>query len=362
MGLLKPRLTADGGVHGRFFGDAYLDAGHLLDRLQAAGHAVWVARGVFSVARDADEQAVMERLAVTLPVGQAQVLGPAAAGELSGVHTPFGGLWFPGGGTLRPPVVCAALADGVQIIHATVSRLEAAGDGWRVLSADGHCLTKVDGVVYAVGEGLTAAVPQADFPLVRNRGQITVLAARGTEGIPHGLSFGGYVTAASALTQDGPEARVIGATYDRLRPDDHEEWRRPRSGDDDRNRALISSFLPDLDACLSRDVMQARTGVRAVFADHMPVVGPLFEASVFAAAYTDLHHGRRMESYPPAPWQRGVYVLGGLGSRGFQSASLLARILVAIISGQPAPVAADILAAVHPARFLVRRLRRAPRR
>jgi tRNA 5-methylaminomethyl-2-thiouridine biosynthesis bifunctional protein len=47
-----------------------------------------------------------------------------------------------------------------------------------------------------------------------------------------------------------------------------------------------------------------------------------------------------------------------LGARGFMTAPLLAERLAAEITGEPQPLDRLLLRALHPARFLERRLRR----
>ncbi|WP_250895084.1 hypothetical protein, partial [Aeromonas dhakensis] len=52
----------------------------------------------------------------------------------------------------------------------------------------------------------------------------------------------------------------------------------------------------------------------------------------------------------------GLYVLGALGSRGLCSAPLCGELLASEICGDPLPLAADLLEALHPARYWVRKL------
>ena len=55
----------------------------------------------------------------------------------------------------------------------------------------------------------------------------------------------------------------------------------------------------------------------------------------------------------------GVFVLSGLGSRGFCSAApLLAEHVAALALGAPPPLAAALAEIVHPGRFVMRRKRR----
>jgi tRNA 5-methylaminomethyl-2-thiouridine biosynthesis bifunctional protein len=181
------------------------------------------------------------------------------------------------------------------------------------------------------------------------------------------VTYGGYVTP-PVETADGRLVQVIGATYDRLGPAGGEAalgdaWRRPRHQDDDANRAVLAAHLPEVAAAWAGvPACGVRVGLRATIADHMPILGPAFAASAFRHAYADLHHGRRPDRYPSAPWSPGLFLFGGLGSRGFQTAPLLAAVLAALMTGRPPPLAEDLLAAVHPARFVIRALRRPPPR
>ena len=54
----------------------------------------------------------------------------------------------------------------------------------------------------------------------------------------------------------------------------------------------------------------------------------------------------------PAPWtRRGLYVLGGLGARGFTTAPLLAEHVAAHIHAAPSPLPAALQRVVDPGRF-----------
>lgn len=364
-GLLKPRLTADGGLHGRFYGQAYLRACTTLDRLAETTPEVWAGRGLLAVARDTAERDTMERLHGTLPAGEAVPVGAEEAARLSGVAAPLGGLWYPRGGSIRPPVVCAALARGVPRLTATVAALERTGDVWRLRDGAGAILTEAGAVVLCAGARLPALVPDAELPLHANRGQITLMPALARP--PRAaITFGGYVTPPVRL--DGTAVQVVGATYERLGPAgaatvDAAGWSAARPADDTAILDLLARHLPDLGAAWDGVApVGARVAARTTVADHMPLMGPLTAAEAFRRAYAELHHGRRPDRYPAAPWTPGLFMLGGLGSRGFQTAPLLAEALAAMMSGAPSPLAEDLLAAVHPARFLVRSLRKAPGR
>ena len=60
-----------------------------------------------------------------------------------------------------------------------------------------------------------------------------------------------------------------------------------------------------------------------------------------------------------APRAPGLFVFSALGSRGIAWSALGAEVLAAAISGGPAPLEADLLDAIDPARFASRAFRRA---
>lgn len=348
-GLLKPRLTADGGIHGRFYGQGYLHAVATLDRLGG-----WLGRGILSVARDADEAATMARLASTLPADHLRLVDAAEARALAGVDAPLGGLWFPQAGAIDPVAVCTALAGGVEVQAAEPQCLEAVGEGWRLRDAAGAVVAEAAAVVLAAGPWVPRLWPAAELPIHANRGQITLLD--GLPGAPAvSLSFGGYVSPAVVGGR-----HVLGATYGRIPDLEAADWRCPLPQDDAANLDLLAVTLPDVRAHVG-GVAGNRVSLRATIADHLPVMGPLFDAAQWRAAYADLHHGRAWEHYPPAPLADGLFVLGGLGSRGFQTAPLLAEALAAMMAGTEGPLADDLVAAIHPGRFQIRALRRPPR-
>ena len=133
------------------------------------------------------------------------------------------------------------------------------------------------------------------------------------------VAWGAYV----APTRDGV---VFGATHDR---DDSRADR--RAADDQRNLAALAARLPDLARRLEGAPIEARASVRATTPDRMPLAGQL------------------------AP---GLFVLGGLGSRGFTLAPLLAEHVAALALGAPSPLPAPLARTVAPDRFAQRAARR----
>ncbi|MDQ2860958.1 MAG: FAD-dependent oxidoreductase, partial [Pseudomonadota bacterium] len=125
------------------------------------------------------------------------------------------------------------------------------------------------------------------------------------------------------------EGVLFGATHDR-----GDESLRARLIDHQRNLKALARGLPELAARLAGVRLEARTGVRAATSDYLPLAGAV----------------------PGA--ESGLFVLSGLGSRGFTLAPLLGEHLSALALGAPSPLPGDLAALVDPARFARRARRR----
>jgi tRNA 5-methylaminomethyl-2-thiouridine biosynthesis bifunctional protein len=203
------------------------------------------------------------------------------------------------------------------------SRVEALAwsDGvWRLLDADGAVIDDAD--VVCLAAGMDCARLAASLPLHPVRGQASLaVGATGSKAV----LFGGYVIPTRAGV-------LFGATHDR---DDTDV--RPRAADHARNLEALVAAFPDLAADLASRPLQAWTGIRATTRDYLPLAGAV-----------------------PAA-KPGLYVLGGLGSRGFTLAPLLAEHIVARVLSTPSPLARPLADLVDPERFERRaRRRRAP--
>ncbi|MCB1587187.1 MAG: hypothetical protein KDI52_12970, partial [Xanthomonadales bacterium] len=103
---------------------------------------------------------------------------------------------------------------------------------------------------------------------------------------------------------------------------------------------------------------QTRAGIRVTTPDHLPVCGAVIDQKQFCKDYYDIHHGRHWKQYPKPNPINNLYILTGLGSRGFSSAPLLAEYICNQVLGQPLALDKQIQKSVHPNRFLYRKLQK----
>jgi tRNA 5-methylaminomethyl-2-thiouridine biosynthesis bifunctional protein len=188
-----------------------------------------------------------------------------------------------------------------------VTAIERTGERW-LLHTDRETHEE-DIVCLAAGHACAAFAP--DLPLQPIRGQASWAQGFSVDA----AAFGGY----AIPTRDGV---LFGATHDR-----DVEATDVRSEDNARNLALLAKGLPDLAAQLAKAPLSARASIRAATPDKLPLAGQIGEE---------------------------LFVLSGLGSRGFCTAPLLAEHVAARALGAPSPLALDLAALIEPGRFAAR--------
>ena len=240
--------------------------------------------------------------------GDLSVVEAAEASRIAGEPLTGSALSMSPAFVLAPRVVLEAWLPAGILASGTAAVIQHSADGWRVLDADGAVLAQADVVVLCAGAGSITLAP--DLSLSPVRGQAEWVA---TETAPAAVAWGGYVAPTGA-------GFLFGATHDRgdlaveVRPDDTR-----------RNLETLACRLPRLASMVSRDALHARAATRATTRDRLPIAGAL----------TD---------------QPGLFVVGGLGSRGFCLAPLLGEHVASLITSAPSPLPATIADRINPSR------------
>lgn len=353
---MTPRLTAAPAHDGRFFAGAWRFSLQMFSDLADAGHDLPRARaGSLQLAVKDDDAGRFDEIAAraVLPASFLQRVDAAEASDIAGVRLPLGGLFFPQGGWLAPRDLCAALQSGCEMrLGADVASLHHTGGRWRLFDTTHQPVGDYDAVVLGNALGLARLTQAAWLPLEARRGQVSFMPPSDmTKALRTVLLYGGYLTPADH------GFHALGATFDPV-PTTSSADLDLRTADHARNLADIARVLPGLMAAAPTDIQHGFAGLRCTSPDHLPIVGPLPEPQTFAQDFAQLRHGHPWARYPEARYHAGLYVLTALGARGLVAAPLAAEILAAHVTGEVWPVERDVVTALHPARFLVRALKR----
>lgn len=328
-GLVMPRLDRRGDGVSEVFLASYLDAVATYEALGA-----FTRTGVEQRADAKAEAALADLLAdPPLPNDWMQALSNGAA-----LHARAG--------LVDPRAAIAKMLGGANVMcDAPVSALERAQSGWILRAPDGRAILKADAVVLACGSALSTFAAAKFLPIQLSRGQIEWGAGAAP---PHALTRGSYVA-----PFDG--GVLFGATFDKVE-DAGGTPAVPIDGDSRaRNLKALQALAPDIAASIDASSLQSRASLRATTPDRAPILGSLPDAVAWFAENVDAAHGRAPAHNPTHP---GIYVFGGLGARGLTLAPLLGECLVASLFNEPSLLSAHANAAINPARFLHRALKR----
>ncbi|WP_428151788.1 tRNA (5-methylaminomethyl-2-thiouridine)(34)-methyltransferase MnmD [Brevundimonas sp.] len=269
-----------------------------------------IARGVLQLAGAERDARRFGRIAAQ-PIWADGAIMPADGAEASGIAgepVEGPGLSMAAAFVVAPQAILSAWLDPDAVRPGAAARVEPCAEGWRVLDATGAVLAEAGSVVFCAGAGNAALAPGLSLSPVRGQAEWVTAGAA-----PNAMAWGGYV----APTGTG---FLFGATHDR-----GDTGTEVRMVDTERNRAALAARLPHLAAGVSPSAVRSRAATRATTRDRLPVAGPL-------------------------PGQPGLFVLGGLGSRGFCLAPLLGEHVAALLAGQPSPLPSAIAERITPSR------------
>jgi len=322
-GILYARFGAGAHPLHRFVLAAYGHALALCDEVLPVDGVVRAECGLLQLACSDDEATRIARLARrTWPAPLLEFVDAARGSALAGVPLAHGGLWFPGGGWVVPPQLCARLAEDDRIalrLGHDAATLERDGHGWQAAGrdADGRpWQVGADLAVVCCAQAATRFAPLARFALTPVRGQVTTLpATTATRALRTIVCGDGYCMPAV----DG--LHVIGATHaigdagDDLRAGDHAA-----------NLTRLAGYAPALATgfgSLDAAALGGRAAVRCSLPGAVPLVGRVDD---------------------------GLYASLGHGTRGLVTAGLAGEMLACLALGGLPPLPAAVLAALAPDR------------
>ena len=302
MALVTPRLDAGDNAISQLYADAFAYSTALYRRLCPEAIA---GQGVHQAEMTAKDASRFARIAVQtgFAPGDLRLFAAGDAVEMPGAA----GIAIDSALWLRPDIALPALLDGQEIIRAAM----VATDGRFLTDDRGRRHGPYDAVIVAAGEGIfDLADYRARYDLRAVRGQVEAVASE----VPlrSALSWGGYAVPLAG-------GYVFGATHER-----DDRGCDIRLADRARNLDSLARAMPARAAALTGGAFRSRASVRVMTRDYLPVAGRA----------------------------GGVWLLTGLGARGFCLAPLLARALLSEITGAPWPLAAIAKSLLDPARLI----------
>jgi tRNA 5-methylaminomethyl-2-thiouridine biosynthesis bifunctional protein len=329
-GILHARFGAGDNPLHNFVREAYIHALKLLDEVLPVDGVMRAECGLLQLACKPVEQKRIARLAEQeWPEHLLQFVDAAQASRLAGVEMSYGGLWFPKGGWVVPPALCANFVKDSNITQRLgyeVVALEQGATGWCAsgLDAQGKAWSQeAEIALVCCAHEAKKLAPFAHFPLIPVRGQITeVLETSSSKALRAVVCGDGYC--APAVNS----MHVTGATHAF-----EDESTEVRTADHADNLAKLGEYAPHLYRALNQSLplqgggdrefsqLTGRASIRCSAPGSMPLVGQV---------------------------QHGLYCSLAHGTRGLLTAGIAGEVLAAQICGALPPLPKSILDALDP--------------
>ncbi|WP_160153163.1 bifunctional tRNA (5-methylaminomethyl-2-thiouridine)(34)-methyltransferase MnmD/FAD-dependent 5-carboxymethylaminomethyl-2-thiouridine(34) oxidoreductase MnmC [Microbulbifer sp. ALW1] len=318
--------------------------------------------GLLQLAQTEKEQQLQQQIVDQLELGSdAELARPVScqqASELAGVPLTSPGLYFPQAGWLEPKQVCSSLLDhrNIQLHFATrvANPTETAG-GWQLDTLDTGSATQrqtFDALVLCTANFNREFTQTKPLPLQPIRGQVSFAqATEESSPLKIALCGEGYIAPARNTSAAENTQHSFGASFKlkqtstEVRREEHQE-----------NLDTLATLLPDVARSFAEQELAGRAALRAATPDYLPMAGPVADWAQLENSYGALRKNRKQLIDRRTPYQNGLFVLAGLGSRGFTYAPLAAELVAAWIGGEVMPVSEDLVKALHPTRFAIRAL------
>lgn len=353
-GILAPKINAHLDTADAFYLAAFLYQLRQIKTLQSRGLQIdFEQNGLLRIAHNATRLKHLEQLRLRrdLPDSILKILSAQQLKDICRESITHPGIMIQLAGSLAPDSLCKALLlhPGITLRcgqHVRQVLTSERCPGIRLSSGE---LKQYDSLVLANGFQTTEFSGVIELTPVRGQTSSASLPKERTLG--PAIDHEGYILKLPGHTPDV----ILGASH--IRGDCEVVLRPPETL---MNLTMLEQYCAKLAAQLD-NFKDSHAGIRATTADRLPIVGALPDAEFYRKEYADLHFGKNGKSYPPAHNHYGVYTLTGLGSRGLGTAAYCANILSHMIMTYSPPVPKAQLLAMHPARFMIRALKkRAP--
>ncbi len=311
--------------------------------------STWNQHGIFQPSkRDKvfDRSEIAKHLcSLNLDDAMAQALDAKDAQAVCGINQ--NGVWLPRGASLDLSTAAQDLLKPHPLLsshwNTRITRLEKCDAGWKLFDESGIALMTAGKVIIAAAmeSKALAASMGVRLPLRPVRGQLSIFSITANdpwvERLPRtAISGDGYCLPAERL-DDGSYRWTVGSSFD-----EGEDDLRSRESSDQFNREQAKGLLNYGDGNTGTlRKFSSFIGVRCVAGDRLPIIGALVQ-------------------------RPGIFLATALGSRGVLWSALASKLIAAQVLGDDFALltrlgfAADLVAALAPARFFAGALAAAP--
>jgi len=342
QGALYPLLNQQHDALSQFFANSFLYARHYVKAMQIKDPFDFDFSGLLQLYYDDHARLKLDKIAnATLPTTLVEKISAPQTDQLAQLDIGQDALFYPLAGWVSPQqMVNALFAKASRTGQLTVKlnqplrHFKAKNNGW--LCDFGEQQVHHDLLL------LTTAMHTLDFkqcealPLSAARGQVTHISSNtALKKLTMTLCHEGY------LTPMNQGMHCMGATFKRHSMD--QQFVAQEQNDNKEKLAKCIKNKPWVEQ-IDTNHTQANVGIRCTTRDHFPYMGALSDYAQTKHQYQQAHQTMPTEN---APFHDNLFILTGLGSRGLNTAPLLAETLASQINKEPLPLSLPILNAMQ---------------
>ncbi|MCG9731232.1 FAD-dependent 5-carboxymethylaminomethyl-2-thiouridine(34) oxidoreductase MnmC [Shewanella sp. Isolate13] len=360
QGAIYPLLTPDNNTLSQYFQQAYLFSLQRLKSLAAQGHKIDF--DLCGVVHTGHDERSRKRVAKIInghvwEPGIAQAINAEQASKIAGVKIDDDGIFYPQGGWVSPQDFTRAafnqamtVAGASLKLNTEITDIHYKNGNW-YLDSHKEQFGPFKALIVANGKSITQFSQTQYLQATGFRGQVSHVPSRvKLSKLSTVLCAHGYMTPSNSALH------CLGASYVKNAVDTHYS---PSEQIENLHKIQHSYVGQDWVEEIDVSGHSARVGVRMVTRDHAPMMGPAPDLDSIMSLYQNHQLTPESRVYwqkHNAPIHQGLYVLGGLGSRGLSSGPLAAEALAAQICGELMPISRDFVALLNPNRMWMRKL------
>jgi len=289
-----------------------------------------------------------------------EIISSKEASNICGIDIKHGAAYYKNGSICYVRDFCKRLADHKNIdilLNSEITSLNKNNnnDQWEISlrqEENSSCnILNAKNIIIANAHNSLSINYCEDLEIDLARGQLTYLPEKYIKGkLNSALCYGGYIV------PDKSGGYIVGSTFDKNIINNNLEI-----NDHKKNIDLLKNYYDiNLESDLDLNKLEGRVGYRAITQDRMPIIGKAPDFDFYKSNYHDLTHGKHWKKYPLPKYHSNLYFTLAHGSRGLITAPIAGEIIAAMLNEEVSPVSKETLRSLHPARFLVNNLRKAP--
>ncbi|WP_297574713.1 FAD-dependent 5-carboxymethylaminomethyl-2-thiouridine(34) oxidoreductase MnmC [uncultured Deefgea sp.] len=342
IGLCHPTLSRDDNFQARLSRAGFAATQQKLMQLSQQGLRIdFGVDGHLQLAKDQAAATLMQLISTEQPQLHQMVrwLDRQQCQTQLAIDCELGGWWFPEGMWANPYSICNGyinqyhdLIDLQLNTHVNLIRLF--DQCWHLYDAEQQLIASSKTLILANATDATRLIPDAQLPLSASLRSVSTLWSGDLPASTFSLSGQSYLTPALAGW------RCAGASLVDVQ---HPQQAEQQNLDD------LSQLIGA--AVVTSKPVETRLCFRPNSSDRLPLTGQIPQRS---------HIPHSVDQLFQIPRQPGLYGLLGLGARGITWHVLIAEMLACQLNQEPFAIERCLVAAIDPARFALRELRKSP--